>query len=105
MIFDEYLLNAKVVVEDTNGMPNFMARALPQTAIESATIQSGFSCFKSAHTLSSRANVVSTKIFVANAKSLPRRTESCAVNFCSISNSSHETNIAPVDSIFSRRAL
>ena len=34
-------LKAKVVVEEMNGMPSFLATALPQTAIESATIQSG----------------------------------------------------------------
>ena len=29
------------LVEEMNGMPSFLATALPQTAIESATIQSG----------------------------------------------------------------
>ena len=75
----------KVVVEETKGILSFMAIAFPQTAMESATIQSGRSCSISRETHSSSVSVVSTRILVENARSLPARTESFGVNLCVIS--------------------
>ena len=87
LAYREFVAKHKGVFEAMQwyNIPNFIAIAFPHTAIESATMQSGFSRFISSHTLSSRAKVVSTKIFVENARSLPTRTESLGVSFCSIS--------------------
>ena len=101
----EYLLKAKVVVEDTKGIPSLSATAFPQTAIESATIQSGCNRSISLHTISSSANVVSTKSFVEKAKSFPTLAVSFGSNFNSVSYSSQGTNFAPVASIFSFNIL
>ena len=70
MIWAEYRLKAKVVVEQTKGMPSFKAMAFPQTAIESATIQSGLSCAMCLHTTSPNASVVSARIRMEKAKGL-----------------------------------
>ena len=69
-------MNAKVVVEETKGMPSFMATALPQGAMESATMQSGCSRAISAQTASSRARVVSTSRRVESSRSFPTRAAS-----------------------------
>ena len=54
-----------------------------EKAMESATIQSGFNSLMCSHTVSSKANVVSTNICVEKAKSFPTRTASFASNRCS----------------------
>ena len=83
--FAECRLKAKVVVEDTKGIPSFRATALPQTAMESATIQSGLNRSISAQTMSSRERVVSTRTRVDRARSEPSRAASSCVSRSSAS--------------------
>ena len=79
----DFLLNAKVVVDEINGIFRRIAAAFPQTAMESATIQSGWYSFISSQTFSPSANVVSTRIFVENATSFPILAASSGRSFCS----------------------
>ena len=66
-------------------MLSLIAIALPQTAMESATIQSGFRLSISRHTISSKANVVSTRILVEKARSFPIFAASSGFKFFSTS--------------------
>ena len=75
-------MKAKVVVEEMKGMPNFRAAALPHTAMESATMQSGCSARMSRQSVSSSASVVSTSRCVEKARSLPRRAPSSGRTRC-----------------------
>ena len=64
-------------------MPSLRATALPHTAIESATMQSGRSERMSAQTMSSSARVVSVSTWTEKATSLPMRAPSAGVRCCS----------------------
>ena len=104
MIFADSLLNAKVVVEQTKGMPSFLATALPHTAMESATMQSGFSRSMARHTGSSSDRVVSTSTRVDRARSAPIFAPSSLVRCSWASLPLQEMNSAPASSIFSRNS-